>query len=729
MKNKRYLIGILLFVALNHILDWGPFNLLVPVYAQATTVTGQVKDVNGVPYAGARFTLDLVNANGFTLTAPATITQASNAICQAAGLGPAPCQQPFPMNLGPFTLDAGGNVPGGGITAQDNTLVTPAGTLWVLTALSLGNPPPLGTGPQACTATITISGGSQSISTNFAACPALSSGGASSPSPGGPQVFKGIDYATWSAKTIYGCAWTSGQATITGCPAGTFTSANVIPAVTLAWASNATSGSPSVNPATIITCPQTTIASMQSSTAVTLTATCTATSGVNNLFVFGPDETTGFINFMNAVANACGTGIFPAGKIITQAPPQLTPPTVNCVSADPQQRLGPTLIGQGVGNSQILPSPNFDFTKCTNGGASTSCFFGAAGPGSPSGENCMNLSIFGSGNGNPTSATAHNLVEINNGAYYYNCSFLSWAGATSNLTGAFFNGTPQSIIGVQVDGFGFLNCNVSGATTGVTLSQMFCGDSNGSSLQVGGGIVQSNQNIWGNSYGSNVNVTLVNVGGILVSNGDIFSGGINAGNTDTTLSVTGGSSNVHITNGTIYCGAANFTCLFIGTSGNNVHLQGTKIGSGATGHTLNLVAGANLFDDGGNTFAAGSGNTLSGNVFGSSSITGTALVAGNVVPSAGWGTTATVTAPAGDSHLFTFTVNSAGTGQAASPTLAVTFPTPYITAPGCSAIQIGGTGAIADLTTTTGPSTTTVTFTWNATPAAGLTYIIQGRCQ
>jgi len=178
--KKRYFITILFFVGLNHLIDWGPFNLLVTVYAQATTVTGQVKDVNGTPYAGARLLATLANADGSTFTAPATVTQASSAICQAAGLGPAPCKQPFPQNLGPFTLDGGGNIPGGGIAVTDVTLISPAGKLWLFTVNTQGTPPPLGTGAQTCTATIAISGGSQSISTNFSGCPALSSGGTGS---------------------------------------------------------------------------------------------------------------------------------------------------------------------------------------------------------------------------------------------------------------------------------------------------------------------------------------------------------------------------------------------------------------------------------------------------------------------------------------------------------------------------------------------------------------------
>lgn len=174
----RIFFGCLIFFALNHLLDCGPFNMLV-VFAQSTTVTGQVKDANGIPYAGAQIKAQLVLA-GAGVTGQATVTVNNTQQCRSAGQGSAPCQVPFQGTSGPITLDSGGNIPAGGWTLQDNSQVTPAGTQWLITVSQTpGVPPPLGTGPQTCSATLTITGASQSIGASFAACPALSNTGAS----------------------------------------------------------------------------------------------------------------------------------------------------------------------------------------------------------------------------------------------------------------------------------------------------------------------------------------------------------------------------------------------------------------------------------------------------------------------------------------------------------------------------------------------------------------------
>jgi hypothetical protein len=146
-----------------------------PALGQTTQVTGQVLDVNNIPYAAAQMKAQLVFA-GTPVSNP-TVTISVLSQCIANGFGSAPCQVPFTPSNGPFNLDSGGNIPGGGITLQDNTQVTPSGTTWAFTVNTAGTPPPLGTGPQTCNATLTISGANQSISSSFSACPKLSNAG------------------------------------------------------------------------------------------------------------------------------------------------------------------------------------------------------------------------------------------------------------------------------------------------------------------------------------------------------------------------------------------------------------------------------------------------------------------------------------------------------------------------------------------------------------------------
>jgi len=148
----------------------------VPAAAQVTLVTGTVTDLSGLPYAGATLKAQLVTTAGSPVTGQPTVTLSTQAQCTAAHAGTAPCQVPFQGTYGPQTLDQSGNIPGGGMNLQDNTLITPASTQWLISVTVNILGPPLGTGPQACIAQITISGAAQSVTPNFNSCPALSNG-------------------------------------------------------------------------------------------------------------------------------------------------------------------------------------------------------------------------------------------------------------------------------------------------------------------------------------------------------------------------------------------------------------------------------------------------------------------------------------------------------------------------------------------------------------------------
>lgn len=102
---------------------------------------------------------------------------------------------------------------------------------------------------------------------------------------------------------------------------------------------------------------------------------------------------------------------------------------------------------------------------------------------------------------------------------------------------------------------------------------------------------------------------------------------------------------------------------------------------------------------------------------------GTNLVAGDIVLSAGWGATRSISNIVSGSKdtRGEFTVTSAGAGQAANPTITLTFKDGAF---GGNAMAIvkrnGGTGANTEPTWVT--LSTTLTMTFPATPVAGLTY-------
>jgi hypothetical protein len=130
-----------------------------------TTVTATVKDPNGVPYGGGSMSAVCVpgSAGGYRLGG-----------------------QPYSCQVGDATLDATGSFT---VNFGSNASILPAGTQWQITVRSNpgGVAPPWGTGAQAFTVTMTISGATQNISSTLnAAAPALtqtfSSGGGT---PGG----------------------------------------------------------------------------------------------------------------------------------------------------------------------------------------------------------------------------------------------------------------------------------------------------------------------------------------------------------------------------------------------------------------------------------------------------------------------------------------------------------------------------------------------------------------
>lgn len=120
-----------------------------PAAAQTTAVTAHVTDASGIPYSNATVSAVLVPSG----QAP-TINGA-----QVSGTA-----------FGQF--DVNGNL---SMSLFDNSLISPGGTQWQITVNeSPGVAQPLGTGSQTFTITVTISGASQSLTTQMnAVAPAL----------------------------------------------------------------------------------------------------------------------------------------------------------------------------------------------------------------------------------------------------------------------------------------------------------------------------------------------------------------------------------------------------------------------------------------------------------------------------------------------------------------------------------------------------------------------------
>lgn len=127
----------------------------------------------------------------------------------------------------------------------------------------------------------------------------------------------------------------------------------------------------------------------------------------------------------------------------------------------------------------------------------------------------------------------------------------------------------------------------------------------------------------------------------------------------------------------------------------------------------------------------GAGPTLVASVSGAGRFTGkriigngTAHVAGDYAASAGFGSTASVTVTGARDSGGRVSVASSGTGQAANPTLTLTFKDGTWTTAPSVVCQRGDTLATAGRWALSAVTATTATFTFVGTPVAGETYIL-----
>lgn len=161
-----------------------------PASAQVTNVSATIVDPNGIPYANGRVKAQLVLA-GAGVTGQPTVTVSNTQQCISAGKGSAPCQIEFPGTVGPFPLDATGSFT---VALQDDVLVTPVGTTWLFSVSNPGADPPVGFGPVSFSLALTITGASQSISSQLnAVAPLLLRGTGGSSLLANNNIWTGIN--------------------------------------------------------------------------------------------------------------------------------------------------------------------------------------------------------------------------------------------------------------------------------------------------------------------------------------------------------------------------------------------------------------------------------------------------------------------------------------------------------------------------------------------------------
>lgn len=573
------------------------FFVVTPTcFAQVTVVTGTVKDTNGVPYAGASIKAQLVLA-GAAVNGQPTVTVTGVQACRSSGFGSSPCQVPFQGTTGPFTLDSTGSF---SQSLQDNALVTPASTQWLFSVtISPGVPPPLGTGPQACSATLTITGATQSITSNFSSCPALSTFSIS-PSTGikGTNIFSPLDYgAKFNLQYAFSVSCTNASTLITsGAGDPSFKAADVgLVAAGNAAGLNGVANCP----------PQGTITSVVDAHNVNISnVPVNPSPNTNSQFGWGTNDGAAIAA---AFAASIGKGcvILPSGNAFFDVPPFIN---TAAVTGEPA-----CIIGQHTTN--LTPLPSFNVSSCYV--TQTACFYYSNNglQTEPNFSILRDFEFFGMGWNLTGNFTNYTLVNSNR---VTSMNFWIWNIGTSPDSGIRFQGpnyyhaftayNTGGVTGCEVIGVGGSSAGLNQMTT---MEQSYCKGGQ-HSVTVG---TNASIRTFGGQFdspggGRIAQAETITNDGIFDSYGEgSFIGASGTSSIRTTANgtsylrgtwVIGQSAN---TNGAVGCSA----------SGGRVILVGSTIdGGGGGGFTLKNVAGCIINSLGGNTFLNGPSMSLAG---------------------------------------------------------------------------------------------------------------------
>lgn len=371
--------------------------------AQFTLVSGTITDTSGLGYACGTISASIVNLNGQNLyLSGAPFAPQPGATKLGCPSDPNTSQTP-----GAFTLQLADNAQikcGSG--ASIVTCATQ--TQWLFTVNSTGILPPLGTGPQTCAATITITGSSQTISTNFT-CPKLANPVSSSGTvPGVIDVTQPQFGVKADGKVCFDGTVTNGSPNISSAGQCQWTSADIGKKIFVTNLCSAAQCGFTLGPGSITILPstQTTVARIGTVTDAThVIADCNSPANcvspnastplANTATVIYGDDDTNALN--NAFASwtgtsGCPTILLPRGLMFWNSAlfltlPNLatnpcTSPNVTAVGTSKFQNLGQaignsalTFKGQGPSSTLFVPTPDFNYGSCVS-----TCFGGWLSP-------------------------------------------------------------------------------------------------------------------------------------------------------------------------------------------------------------------------------------------------------------------------------------------------------------------------------------------------------------
>ena len=452
------------------------------------------------------------------------------------------------------------------------------------------------------------------------------------------------------------------------------------------------------------------------------TCSTNSSSTTTGTFVVGSNRRPRLLAAANAAFNTtgmCGTLILPAGGMLVD---QGIGNSATCQKVGVVQGDRPGSVrGQGMRQSVIIPVPSFNFATCT--GEANGCFFAV------NGISLYDFSINGAGNCATGSGSNVAATYLGLDAYQYNIDVDQWGCSDNNVYGYSASGAVGSYaVNINSNAGGSVGLNVGGGAIETTSNSYFC-------CNVLSAVAVGASSYW-TDYASGFQASgcgapFINIGGYASLNRSGFTYSCN------------NTYGIHVQNGaTVYYDPQGIGFGMTGTTGSvalaiegggTLYARNAPVAASGTSRAIcELAVNAVAVDLGGNSWSGGAGNCLGGIVFGSASAARAAQVASNITASTGWGTSGAagngISSVNGQTMNEAFTVTAAGT-PSANPTIAVKFPTAFLVAPSvCYAVQVGGTGALNTLTTSSGPTATAVTFTWNGTPVGSKTYIFNVVC-
>lgn len=462
-----------------------------------------------------------------------------------------------------------------------------------------------------------------------------------------------------------------------------------------------------------IVLPTTTILSVDSDTQVHTVANATATPTAGTVYLaWGPDNTAALKAAWAASVQICHYLQLPAGVFFTKE--ALNSQNAGCANQN-AGAVGGIIGAGGVWiNSKFLMRYDFLYASggtsgsgCNGGTVGIVCFMGILA------ADVVGLAIDGMyGNNNPAASV---YVIENNAGYFDRVGISSLCMGCSHVLGKHFAGTePIDFRGATVD-VGTINCQNDGTGLQINLSPCLAPHA-GTGTTIygfwnGSGSAFSKDSFYSGTNGGD---------GVHVAAGEFHEENDYFTNNVSPITNAGG---LHYLK---HCFFNNNTINI--SSGATLYIEDNDFTGESTAHLV-VAAGAAVFDQGANIYPNSTFVTNSGTYYGPLLPPGkNAVAAGNLVLSAGWGTTAAWSALNGNTS-FSGTITASGTGQAANPTVTFTFPTAFPVAPRtCYALQVGGTQAQGTFAVSS-VTNTGVVFTYSGTPGAGNTVFVQSLCQ